>query len=287
MAYVYKSLASPLHATADAAIAWFIEKWGLAKGAIKVEEPIDPDVNFRPTFSVLMPDFNWLAIEVKDDIYTSTLDSFVLDCRNKAMPVKLFVAVQKGGQFSDYPKKLKSAKRAGVGILEVDGHSGEMLQNALSLSLSGVRAIELKDFPSRYRQSLQQAEQAFRDGQPAKASSLVYDELENFFRRFAKRCAKKKWCPDLKNKDVTKGAWATLITKVDTQLDRNQQPQCKNVTRQLLARIFGITPHRNDTGHKPHSLNKRMKMERELSTRFEGAVDLFKDFHTATKSLHL
>jgi hypothetical protein len=162
-----------------------------------------------------------------------------------------------------------------------------MFALSLSLSLSGVRAIELKDFPSRYRQSLQQAEQAFRDGQPAKASSLVCDELENLFRRLAKRCAKKKWCPDLKNKDVTKGAWATLITKVDTQLDRNQKPQCKNVTRQLLARIFGITPHRNDTGHKPHSLNKRMKMERELSTRFEGAVDLFKDFHTATKSLHL
>src|SRR5450631_4377263 len=108
MKYGYKSLTPPLHATADAAIAWFIDNWGLKKSSIKVEEPIDADVNFRPTFSAPIGDFGVLAIEVKDGVYSPTLDSFVLDCRTKGLPIKFFVAVQKGVQDSDYSKNLKA-----------------------------------------------------------------------------------------------------------------------------------------------------------------------------------
>jgi hypothetical protein len=286
MTYGYKILTPPLHSTADAAIAWFIKHWGLPKSAVRVEEPVDADVNLRPTFTVPTADFNLLAIEVKDGIYTNTLDSFVLDCRTKGLPIKLFVAVQKGGQDSEYAKKLKAAKRAGVGILEVDGHSGEIIQNALSLSLTGVRAIEITEFPKRYRQSLQQAEQAFRDGQPLKACSQVYDELENLFRRFAIRCEKKKWWANKSKMDASKDSWASLITEIDKHLDRSNA-LCKPITPQLMARLFGITTHRNDSGHKPISVKKLIKRDKELSTRFDAAVDLFREFHTATKSLNL
>jgi hypothetical protein len=72
-------------------------------------------------------------------IYSNTLDSVVLDCLHKALPVKLVVAAPKGKD-PDYATKLKLAKRAGVGIFEVDGW--------LASALSG-RRRSLSDIVNR------------------------------------------------------------------------------------------------------------------------------------------
>ena len=102
MSRAFKILAPPLHATAEAAEAWFIKNWGLTAATIAVEEAIDPDISLRPTFSTRTRDLHTLCIEVSESIYPNYLDAFVLDCRNKGMPVKLFIAVQKGKQEPDY-----------------------------------------------------------------------------------------------------------------------------------------------------------------------------------------
>jgi hypothetical protein len=128
-----------LHGTADAAIYWFVLKWGIKKSAIVVEDQFHSDIPLRPTFYAKLDDGHILCIEVAEKIYDNTLDAVCLECRNKGLPVKLFVAVPKGMSDIDYAKRLKDAKRAGVGILEVDNSSGELIQQALSLSLAGVR----------------------------------------------------------------------------------------------------------------------------------------------------
>lgn len=286
MTHSYNILAPQLHITADAAIAWFEKNWGLSKSRISVETAIHPDIQLRPTFSAQTREFHLLCIEVAETIYSNTLDSFVLDCREKGLPVKLYVAVPKELQDLEYQKKLRRAKGRGVGILEVDSNSGLVVQNALSSSLASVRPIELSDFPKKYRESLQQAEQSFRDGQPAKACSQVYDELENAFRKFAHKCSSKKLWPKPPKMRIDKVQWASLIKNVDQNLDR-KSPLVKKMTGALLGRIHGVTSHRNETGHKPKSQTALMKRDKELRTRFESAVDLFYDFLAAAKSLSL
>jgi hypothetical protein len=262
MAGLYTILAPPLHATADAAIGWFCDQWGLQKHSVKIEEPINPDVSLRPTFSVPTRDFHTLCVEVSDSVYPNFLDAFVLSCRDKGMPVKLYVAVQKGGQESEYSQKLKAAKRAGVGILEVGEHSCTVIQNALSLSLTGVRSVDVMLFPKRFRHKLVDAEQTFRDGSPAKACALVYEELEDLFRKFALKAFSKKWWTNKQGFEVKKDSWASIVTDIDRCLDRGACA-CPALTPAFMSRIHGVTPFRNDVGHKPGNSKLLIKRDKE------------------------
>src|SRR3546814_1684588 len=98
---------------------------------------------------------------------------------------------------SDYAKNLKMAKRAGVGILEVNGSNCSVIQNALSLSLTNLRPIELTDFPKKIRQPLQQAEESFWNRSEEHTS-----ELQSLLRKpYAVLCLKKK-----KNTSITQNA---------------------------------------------------------------------------------
>jgi hypothetical protein len=286
MAYAYNILAPPLHATADAAADWFKKQWGLKANAFEVEASIDPDINLRPTFKTTAADHHTLCIEVSDSVYPNYIDAFVLSCRDRGLPIKLFIAVRKGAQEADYAQKLKTAKRAGVGILEVDNQSGVIIQNALSLSLTGVRAIDVQQFPKKFRQSLLQAEQTFRDGNPVKACSMIYDEIESHFRKLALKCFGKGWWPNKPGFKVEKDPWANIITNLDKSLDR-KACGCPDLTPAFMARIHGVTPFRNDTGHKSTSAKKLIKRDKELRTRFESAVDLLSDLVSATRRLHL
>jgi hypothetical protein len=286
MARTYNILAPPLHATADATAAWFENKWGLKSNAIEVEGSIDPDINLRPTFNAKTADYHRLCIEVSDSLYPNYIDAFVLSCRDRGLPIKLFIAVRKGDQEQEYAQKLKAAKRAGVGILEVNNQSGEVIQNALSLSLTGVRAIDVQLFPKKFRQSLLQAEQTFRDGNPPKACAMVYDEIENYFRKLAQKAQTKGWWKNNPGFKLVKYPWANIITDLDKSLDR-KACGCSDLTPAFMARILGVTPFRNDAGHKPNSAKALIKRDKESRTRFESAVDLFADLITATRTLHL
>jgi hypothetical protein len=279
-------LPASLHETADAAIEWFSKNWGLKRASIRVEEAFHPDVNFRPTFIANMDDGHVCCIEISQKIYSNTLDSVALDCWQKGLPVKIVVVTPKNPRDPNYSKKLKDAKRAGVGIFEIDRTSTIVVQQPLSLSLAGVRPIDPTEFPQHYRQNLQHAHQIFRDGEPNKACSLVYDELENACRRFAKKCFDKRLWANSGGLDITGVSWATLMGNIDRHLDRGNVVT-RNVSHALISRIVGMTSHRNDSGHKPKNVKEVTRRDRELRTRFEAAIDLLKDFVDATKGFRI
>jgi hypothetical protein len=286
MMYPYRILPPGLHETADAAINWFFNEWGVKKARVQVEVAFDPDIRFRPTFVAQLDDGHLLCVEVSQSIYSNTLDSVALGCSQKGLPVMLFVAAPKDVKDPDYSIKLKDAKRAGVGVLEVDSRSGTVIQAALSLSVAGVRPIQTSVFPARYRQALQQAHQMFRDGDPSKACSLVYDELEASSRRFAEKCVKKALWNNPGKLKIESAPWANILTELNKGLDRSNN-LAKPVTPALVARLIGVTTHRNESGHKPKTLKERISRDQALRTRFEGAVDLLKEFLDATSPLHI
>jgi hypothetical protein len=283
--FEYKLLPPGLQPTADAAIEWFVNEWGIKKSRVEVEAAFDSDINLRPTFVVPLDDGNLLCIEVSSNIYSNTLDSVVLRCRDKGLPVKLVVAAPKDVNDGEYSKKIKDAKRAGVGVLEVDSDSGQFVQSPLSLSLTGVRPLQLAEFPPRYRQALQHAHQMFRDGEPSKACSLVYDELERLCRALAKKVVQKGlWKPGKLKLDIS--PWASVMSSMDQGIDRSD-PLAKKVTSSLVARVIGVTGHRNESGHAPKNLKERTKRDHALRTRFESGVDLLHEVIEATKGFRL
>lgn len=284
MTYQYNLLAPSLHATADAAIAYFRSNWGIPKASIKVESAFHPDIGWRPTFVAATNEHHILCVEVAETVYNNAFDSVVLRCRNMGLPVRFFVAVPKGSTDTEYERKLRDAKSAGVGVLIVDSNSGDMLHNALSLSLAGVRPVLPKSFPPKYREVLHAAEDTFRNGQPAKACLMIYEELEACSRRLAQKAETKKYWPNSKKLNIGNCPWARLIGDLNSNLNR-KKPETKLITSTLLSRIHGVTTHRNETGHKPASQKQLIKRDTELRTRFEHSVDLLRDFIAAAKAM--
>ena len=285
MSFQYSFLAETLHETADSTIQWFIDQWGVKKSRIQIEQQIDSEIALRPTFSVPLADGHLLCIEVLGKIYSNSLDDAVLGCRDRGLPVKLVIAVPKDINDPEYPMNLKKAKERGAGVFEIDAQSGGFIHMPLSLSLTGVRPLNPKDFPPKLRLPLQQGLQMFRDGEPGKACSRVYDELESMCRAFARKSAQKNlWKPD--KLKIDKAAWASLMTAIDDSLDRSD-PLAKPLTKSLVARIVGVTGYRNDVGHLPKTVKDLVARDRALRTRFEAAVDLLQEFVQATKGLRI
>ncbi len=283
----YRSLSEELRPVADACARYFNTNWGVSK--FKAEEQLDPDIERCPTLQAVTSDGHYLCVEVSESPYPTGLDSFVLDCRDHILPVRLFVAIPAGSKSSSYKSDIDRARGRGVGVLEVSQKRVQCSLDALSLSLAGVRPVEASRFPKKYRLALSQAESTFRRGEPVKGCSLLYDEIEAFSRKIAKKTHSKGYwlAPKPGSKPVTirfdTHPWERLIELFMKNLDPQK---CKFFGASLLGRVLGITQHRNDSAHKK-TLAAVKKRDRELRTRFESATDTFFDLVTAAKPLRM
>lgn len=285
----YRILPSQLHETADAALAWFRTQRGIT--SFRVEEPIANDIEFVPTLSKRTRDHYTLCVEVSEKPYTTPLDSFVLECKNRVVPVKLFVVIPSGKGDSMFKDNLKRAQRNGVGVIEVDGNGGAVIHEALALSLTGVRAPDPADFPNKYRQALAEALSTFRNGDPVKGCGRLYDELEDLTRRIAskvdrKRAWKEAAISQAASVDFSKAPWAMITNLLLGGIEQKilKSPQ---LTGALLARVYGVTSHRNESGHKPANRAALTRRDRELRTRFETASDLLRDLVAGVRPLRI
>jgi hypothetical protein len=280
----YRYLSEQLRPIAEGARSFFRRKWGI--GDFVVEEAVDSDASYRPTLQAQSADYHLLCVEVSESPYPSALDSFVVDCMRLCIPVRLFVAVPEDSKGQSYNRDLERARKCGVGVLEVCRSVSRIIQQPLSLSLAGVRPIELEKFPPKYRLALSQAEEIFKGGQPSKGCSLVYEEIEDLSRKIARKTfTKGLWNPGKgANLNFDKDPWQGVLKSLMRDLDYNR---CPAIKIDLLGRIVGVTPYRNESAHKPKSRTQLIKRDRQLRTRFENAVDIFLDLTTAAKALHV
>jgi hypothetical protein len=284
----FRILGESLRPMADAVVKHFDDEIGIATFA--EEEPIHPDVA-RPTLHAVTSDHHYLCIEFSETTpYPPTLDRFVLDCKTQCLPVRLYVAVVANSTDPNFQRDFNRARENGVGIIEVKEQTVRILHEPLSLSLAGLRKIPKQSFPKKYRLALAQAEATFKQGNPAKGCSQVYDEIEDLTRKIAKKTLKRKiWRSTRAGKpepvfNLSKGNWATLIELLMVQLDPGLPPR---IPKALWAKILGLTPHRNDTGHKPKSKAALIKRDTTLRTQFENAVDTLLELIEASRSLRI
>ncbi len=284
----FRYLSEQLRPVASAAARFFKNSWGVSK--FKVEEPIDERVEHRPTLHGVTRDYHYLCVEVSENPYPPGLDSFVLDCRDHFLPVRLFVALPAGSKGADYTRDLGRARDRGVGVLEVSGRRVKKLHDSLSLSLAGVRPIEVGKAPPKYRFALSQAESTFRGGNPSKGCSELHDEIEALSRRIAKKTRQKGLWQALRagerppKIDIDKGSWARVVKTLMNHLDYKR---CDFIDHSLLGRVLGITAPRNESAHRPRTRAALVKRDRELRTRFENAADILLDLIRASKALRV
>jgi hypothetical protein len=281
----YRYLPENLHPTAERVKQYFRSERGLAN--FKIEEEVDKTLDYRPTFHTQTKDHHIFCIDVQESPYSTHLDSIVLDCVKRSLPVLLYVAFPENPSQQDYKKKVDRARANGVGVVEVRANETEVIHEALALSLLGVREINPSRFPSKFRADLAHAQTTFRAGSPVEGCLVVYKELEALSRKIAEKTrAKGCWRPlganEKKPQVRNTTAWQRVIETLMDHLDRQK---CPALSIPLLARVLSVAPHRNETGHKVTSLKKLVKRDTELKTRFESATDLLFELIQASKSI--
>jgi hypothetical protein len=282
---IFRVLPVELQPTAEAVAGFLKDDRGLSK--LRVEEPVGYDIDYRPTFQTVSPEYHDVWVEIGEGPYLSSLDSVVLYCVTHSLPVKLYVGFQAGVSATEYKTKIDEARRNGVGAIEVVAGNCVVIHEAVLLSLSGVRLEDRKKFPPKYRSNLSTAEGTFKNGDPAKGCSLVYDEIEALSRKMTKKVVAKGWLKPTSvwppRLDIEKAPWANVMETLIERADFSQFPA--GLKRGMLIRVAAVTDLRNETGHKPRSREDRMRRDRELRTRFESSMDLLRDFIAATRSL--
>src|ERR1700722_11910321 len=185
----FRYLAKSLIPTAEAAAKFFKDSYG-AKG-FKVEEAIEASIGFRPALHTAMSDHHILCVEVSETPYPGGMDAFVLDCMNKHLPVKAYVAFPSDPAPADYKACVERARNRGVGVLEIGPNKSEIVNPATSLSLMGLRVRPPRDFPAKYRAAMTDAVSTFRNGAPPQGCLMVYQEIEGLSRKLAKKTKSK------------------------------------------------------------------------------------------------
>jgi hypothetical protein len=281
---MYRILPSHLYIYAEAVKKYFKTHQGIISFA--EEQPISKDGIYRHTLTAESKDGHYICIEVSENAYIDTLDAIVLNYRNNFLPVKLYVAIPKAASNSNLQKQLAQARANGIGVLEVDEKSGELIHDAVSQSLTGLRPVDLQAFPPRYRPALSDAANTFSNGNPVKGCAMVYDEIEDLSRRIAKKTQVKGFWKNVPTLNLDKTPWANVMETVMEQLNFSAC-RCPKLKKPLLARVLGITAHRNETGHKVTRRADLVKRDRRLRTRFEDASDLLSDLIDASRPLHV
>lgn len=283
MKHRYDVLPEHLHSTADAVSKFFKENHGIIK--IKHEQPIDDDMSWSPTISGTTRDHHLLSVEVTEGSYLAAFDSFIVECQTIGLPLRMYIAFPEQDVSSKkFLDTFKEATKKGVGIVSANGSKCSVIKNAIDLSLASVRRIKPKEHLVRFRQALLDAEATFLNGDPARGCGRIYEELESLTRKIAGKTYAKGYWKNSTSMDFDTHPWAKLLTTMSTELVFKN---VRSLNRPLLARVQGLTDHRNQTAHKIRSRVELTKRDRELRTRYEHAVDIFSELEAVAKELRV
>src|SRR5260370_36021632 len=87
VAMAYRYLSEHLHAIADGIKLFFRNERGLSN--FRTEKEVDKELDYRPTLHTHTKDHHIVGIDVQESPYSAALDSIVLECIKKPLPIKL------------------------------------------------------------------------------------------------------------------------------------------------------------------------------------------------------
>lgn len=282
----FRALPEHLHDLAETALRHFGREHGIPVSRFKVEAELSSDIGYRPTFHASRPDHSLIGVEISDEPWPAAIQTLVLGCKNNFIPLRLWVVVPLGAVESIKASDMHLLRENGIGLLAMhnDGRRRELTSAPLALSLTGLRAVKVSDFPARYRGDLRTAYDTFVSGDPSKGCSRVYDEIESLTRRILKKANTKGFIRRPIGFDPDTESWSNVLAFLKANFDRTAAA-CPGLSETLLSRIQGLTEYRNEAGHKPKSLRRLIERDRKLRTRFESAIDELQALVDASKAL--
>jgi hypothetical protein len=288
----YQFLGQDLHETADKAKQYFKDNYG-AK-SFKCEEQVANDLQLRPTWQGHQGDGYILAINVQPNPFSPTLHEFVNGCAQKALPLKLWVAVPRRPANTTFNQDLRNAHQMGVGVVDFsDNGEVHVFHRPVPVSLFALKKIDPKTVPAKLRPSIRSGEDTFLDGDPGQGCQTICQELEDLTRKAAsgfhqRGCYLNNWAPQNGQAFFETGNWGTLLQAFETRIDSNSARRiCPDFDPDLIVKARGYRDWRNSVSHKPKNLKELMRRDARLRTMFEATRDLLIDWANATKPLKL
>ena len=285
----YQYLAQHLHETADRARTYFAETYNAKR--FLCEDAVEDDLPLRPTWQADLAGGCKLCVEVNESAFSPSLATFVTKCASRGMPVRLWVAVPAGGSSG---KEVREARELGVGIVEVGDDGVHEVHRAVTLSLFGLRRIDLKKVPRKHRESLKKAGDAFLDGMPESGCQSVCQELEALTRLVAEHTYNKPdWWKDRANLNLAPrffavDSWAKMLETFDEKiLPQKAQINGKPLNKALIAGARSHTDWRNSLSHKPKTLKALQTRDAKLRTMFEVTRDLVVEWYAVADAFRL
>lgn len=276
MSYGY--LPSSLEPVADAARSFMRNEWGISDARIQVEQPIDRNISPGPTFQAPHRDHHIVCVEVASSAYPRSLGSVIILCMNRSLPILFYVAIYESDAKTE---DIANATEAGVGVLLLD-RDGVLRKfaSAQSLSLVGVRESKPASWPPKYRHRIALAYDTFKNGDPSKGCSLLFDEIEGVTRRICVKAARKRaWrnlpanaaIPDASNVRVPLAQIAKFMYDYFDPRAAGA-PELDNV----FGTVVGAVSPRNTYAH-PQNFRGLQRRDMRARTQFESAADILHD----------
>src|SRR5690349_3646075 len=111
----FRALPQHLHELALVAIEHFSREYGIPRGRFVIEGELQADIGYRPTIYAKKQDHTFVAIEVSEDPRPSNIEALILGCKNKFVPLKLWIVVPSGAVDALKPADLHFFRENGVG----------------------------------------------------------------------------------------------------------------------------------------------------------------------------
>ncbi len=285
---MYNTIDESLYPVANLLVRHYSRDLGLK---VKIEAEISRDLSYIPTIFAQSNSHYMICADVDEsNVFNHARRYFISECEKRSLPVKFSIIVPKENVTASTLREISEAKRYGIGVFLADLETGsvELINQALSLSLTGLRMFDKSTFPRKYRENIKISEEVYRTD-PNKACSLIYDEIEALTRKIAVKTHQLNlWRTPLADINrLYKMPWSSVIDEFQKNVDRQGGTLCAPFTNTLLAKVLGVTTYRNESGHRPASKSALITRDTQLRTRMESAVDLLLELVNAAKVLRI
>lgn len=258
------------------AVKFFQEQY--QKPEIHLQKPINPDLNWVPSFHFRIHDHLLLAVEVSESVYPMILSLRRVDLEKLQFPIAVYSVCPE----EVYVRDQAEAKRLmshGYGLITIDAN-GAATRRASSIPI--LQQIHREEFhhelhglPQKYRQRLARAYEAYCQNAPHGVSEIT-EIMEGMVLKAGQAAAKRTW---IQNNQVKAGQSAATLGAMQ------KTPQLGSCAAAIGGAQSYISVWRNTSHHFPKNPRKAAQKYRECRHGFLEGIRQIKAFRESMRAV--
>lgn len=260
----------------EGAMRFFREQY--QRPDIKVQQAINADLNWVPSFHFRIHDHLLLAVEVSESVYPMILNLRRVDLEKLQFPIAVYSVCPEEA----YVRDQADAKRLmshGYGLVTIDSR-GAATKRAGSIPI--LQQIHREEFnheihglPQKYRQRLARSYEAYCQNAPLGVSDIT-EVMEGMVLRAGQAAAKKTW---IANNQARPGQSAATLAAMQ------RAPQLGGCAAAVGGAQSYISVWRNTSHHFPKNPRKAAQKYRECRHGFLEGIRQIKAFRESMRTV--